>query len=205
MGELTGVCHGRYIIKHTYNPAAINALTESGASKEEVLNSETPRSVRIRAYHILYEYEVNGRTYVRADHKQCHRKDKYIAMASYAKYIYNVYYDPANPAVAQIGDKIGVADTASGSATPTTSSGVPLDNSPILALVFGILAQVLSATVIPSLVLGPLGLVKAIKVLRTNDPRKMHAIIGMVLSCSGILSAITFLIVGIAVLYQLLS
>ena len=202
MSELTGLCYGRYIMKYTYDPAKINSLTEAGASKEEVLNYETPRSVIITGYHILYEYEVNGRTYVRADHKLCHRKDKYIAMSEYTRYVYNVHFDPANPAVAQIGEKVGVAVTNSTNNEPGNIkiSDIPQSNAPVLTLVFGILSLVLSFLVIPSLVLGPIGLTKGIDALGSKDPRKTHSILGVVISGLGILFSIAFIIVWIAVL-----
>lgn len=203
MNELTGLCYGRYIMKYTYDPAKINSLTEAGASKEEVLNYETPRSVIITGYHILYEYEVNGRTYVRADHKLCHRKDKFLALSEYTKYAYKVYYDPANPSVAQIGEKVGVIDN-NGNGNFTNGnlkvSNVPQSNAPVLTLVFGILSLVLSFLVIPSLVLGPIGLTKGIDALGCKDPRKTHSILGVVFSGLGILFSIAFIIVWIAVL-----
>lgn len=194
--NLDGICEGSYIELFTYDADYFNQLLMQGYSVTQAREMDKEKNRNIlglslpgSCVYMVYEYEINGYKYVRADEKPCYRRDTYIAIHQKQKYKYYVRYMTQNPAIAQIG----------GAILPNGTEGSTESNPfATAALILGICSIVLSGFVFPGIVTGILGLVFGIMAAAINKDKAKMKTAAIICSCVGIVISIIVVLVMMA-------
>lgn len=190
------VCVGKYIGEFVLNAQKFNAMMNGGVPYEEAFEAcrNIPMKDRIGRYNTsyrLYSYEVDGVTYVRADTKAAHRKDKYIYMNEIKGKEVKVFFDPNNHGVSMAGETL----------TPET-----LENKLALrSMIFGIVSLATMILGVPGIVFCVLSIIDGIRALKGKCTKFYLALAGLILSGAGIIFlgflALAIVATGFAYLY----
>lgn len=188
-------CEGQYLDCFVFDYKQFNETVNPELSEEEVKQHELVARSQLFVqpaicFYRVYKYEVNGKTYIRASRKAVYRRDRAIAVSEKLGRTYTVDYVGERPWISEIENhKKGPVDASNNASSDAT-----------LALVFGILAMVLSCTGIGSVVFGILAILKASKASKEKTDQTIPVICGYVFSGLGILIGLIFIIVYIFML-----
>lgn len=122
-------CEGRYIGKYTFDAEQFNAAMNSGVGVDEYLQTEMHGVPFIRGprilgfsnqFYLLYEYNVNGYYFVRAERKGRVSRNRFFYASSYSGRTCTVNYDYYNPGESFVGN---VANINNGTPSANLAQG----------------------------------------------------------------------------------
>lgn len=160
MGNLAASCVGYYTGDIVYDIETFNSLTGSDLTLDMMLNSIRRPGVfsgvsTINGAHFVYKYEVDGKTFYRAEEHGVHSKNARSVARAKRGIEYKVNFDPFNPADAVISDRI----------TPISKA----EKRAVVSFVTGIISMVTSVLVIPSVILGIISIVFGVRSIRARE------------------------------------
>ncbi len=211
-------CEGHLLNAYTYDANRFNNMITQGFSIKDILESEmTPIPIRGwggfgnygDVYYLIYEYTVNGITYVRAcpqpiaTNRSAANGDKYVR--NRLSWIYKVEYSSLDPGVSILNKgSHRVADMQNGlHVTSVAPVRINRRRNPKTNGALSILASIFSICFSFSapmgIIAGIIGLNYGIKGRKT-DPEEKNSITGIILSCIGLGLSIIILIILITVI-----